>query len=473
MYPSEATQTEIFDTIVRSNNKQETLEEMVIRYIKSHESKIADISIGQEYYEQRPDIIKESAPVDATGHVDPLKPDDRMITNFHANLVDQKVSYLVGKPIAFKHTDENIINQIDEALGNRFDDKMHSLLTGASNKGIEWLHPYLDEQGEFKLFRVPAEQAIPIWNDKEHEELEGFIRMYEIENVTKVEYWDDESVSYYVYENGALLPDYSNNLVSNKTHFSTGSWGKIPFIPFKNNDLEMSDIFMYKTLIDAYNRRLSDLSNMFKDSNELTYILTNYDDQELSEFKRLMRYYGAVKVSDTGGVDTIEVEVPVENSKKYLDELYQKVMLFGQAVDFSSDKFGAAPSGVALEFLYTNLNLKADKLARKTKVAIQELLWFVYEHFNIPGDYKDVDISFNYNKVANTELQVQMAQQSMGVVSHETVLENHPYVEDLQAELERLEQEHIEYQEQMIQEEGDVDGEEQQGQEKRQDTKPK
>ena len=49
-------------------------------------------------------------------------------------------------------------------------------------------------------------------------------------------------------------------------------------------------------------------------------------------------------------------------------------MLFGQAVDFSSDKFGSAPSGVALEFLYTNLNLKADKLARKAKVAIQELL---------------------------------------------------------------------------------------------------
>ena len=88
-------------------------------------------------------------------------------------------------------------------------------------------------------------------------------------------------------------------------------------------------------------------------------------------------------------------------------------MLFGQAVDFSSDKFGSAPSGVALEFLYTNLNLKADKLARKAKVAIQELLWFVFEHFDIKGEHKDVDISFNYNKVANTELQVQTAQQSM------------------------------------------------------------
>ena len=33
----------------------------------------------------------------------------------------------------------------------------------------------------------------------------------------------------------------------------------------------------------------------------------------------------------------------------------------------------------------------------------------------------------------------------MGIVSHETVLENHPFVEDLQAELERIEQEQMEY----------------------------
>lgn len=61
--------------------------------------------------------------------------------------------------------------------------------------------------------------------------------------------------------------------------------------------------------------------------------------------------------------------------------LYDNIMLFGQAVDFSSDKFGSAPSGVALEFLYTNL--MADKLGRKTKVAVQELLWYVIEHHNL------------------------------------------------------------------------------------------
>lgn len=454
MYPSEATQTEIFDSIVKNNNKPETLEEMIIRYIKEHQNKIADFEIGQKYYDQKPDIVREPPSKDATGQVDPLKPDDRLITNFHANLVDQKVSYLVGKPIEFKHTDNNLIEQINSALGNRFDDKLHSVLTGASNKGIEWIHPYIDENGELRFFRLPAEQGIPIWKDKEHEELDAFIRFYKLDNEMKVEYWDETFINYYVYEDGTLIRDYSRNLTSKETHFSTGSWQRLPFIPFKNNDAERSDLFMYKTQIDAYNRRLSDTANLFKESNELIYVLTNYDETDLSEFKRNLRHYGAIKVSNVdGGVDTIEINVPLENTEKFLKLLYDNIMLFGQAVDFSSDKFGSAPSGVALEFLYTNLNLKADKLARKTKVAIQELLWFVFEHHNLKGDYKDVDISFNYNKVANTELQVNLAQASMGVVSHETVIENHPFVEDLEAEKQRLQNEQTEFNKQV----GDIE----------------
>ena len=40
--------------------------------------------------------------------------------------------------------------------------------------------------------------------------------MYKLENETKVEYWDKVTVNYYVYENGSLIPDYSNNLENSK-----------------------------------------------------------------------------------------------------------------------------------------------------------------------------------------------------------------------------------------------------------------
>ncbi|MFG0935010.1 phage portal protein, partial [Staphylococcus sp. 231237_7MaSpsaltlick] len=74
----------------------------------------------------------------------------------------------------------------------------------------------------------------------------------------------------------------------------------------------------------------------------------------------------------------------------------------------------------------------------------------------------DIDISFNYNKVANTELQVQMAQSSMGVVSHETVIENHPFVEDLEAELERIQNERYELNKRLPSIEGESDEQQEQ-----------
>lgn len=179
MYPSEPTQTEIFNDIIKNNNKPETLEEMIIRYIKAHQKKIPNFEIGQKYYDQEPDIIRDPPSRDATGKVDPLKPDERLITNFHANLVDQKVSYLVGKPIEFKYTDNNVIEQINLALGSRFDDKLHSVLTHASNKGIEWIHPYIDEEGELKFLECQLSKQYrygKIESTKNSKHLYAFIR---------------------------------------------------------------------------------------------------------------------------------------------------------------------------------------------------------------------------------------------------------------------------------------------------------
>ncbi|WP_033193760.1 phage portal protein, partial [Staphylococcus intermedius] len=93
--------------------------------------------------------------------------------------------------------DEQSLKKIQEVLNHKWDDKLVDILTAASNKGVEWLQPYIDEQGEFKTFRVPAEQAIPIWTNKERDELKAFIRLYELDGGERVEYWTDTEVTFY------------------------------------------------------------------------------------------------------------------------------------------------------------------------------------------------------------------------------------------------------------------------------------
>lgn len=425
--------------------KVETQEEMIVRLVQNHQKDIERISTGQRYYDKDNDIYRQKYKFDLDGNLDIEKPDWRITTNYHQNLVDQKVAYLVTNPVSYSCDDESVLDTIHEVLDNRWDNELIDVLTAASNKGIEWVQPYIDENGDFKLFRVPAEQAIPIWTDSKRDTLQAFIRVFNLNDETKVEYWTDTDVTYYVYENGVLINDYYYGENNKQTHFSTGSWGRVPFIPFKNNPEEMSDIWQYKTIIDAIDKRLSDTQNMFDESAELIYILRGYEGEDLKEFMQGLKYYKAINVDAEGGVETIQVEVPVASTKEYLDMMRQNVMEFGQGVDFQTDKFGAAPSGIALKFLYGNLDLKANKLKNKATVAIQELIEFIIDFYKLKVNPKDIEITFNFNRMMNDLESSQIAVQSTGILSKETIVKHHPWVDDPTAEMERIEQENIEY----------------------------
>ncbi|MGL3936649.1 phage portal protein [Staphylococcus aureus] len=452
------------EVIEQMKPKVETQEEMIIRLINNHKQKLKDINVGQKYYDKDNDINYQAYKQDLHGNIDYTKPDWRITTNFHQNLVDQKVSYVASKPVTYAHDDDKVLDVIHQILDTRWDNKLIDILTAASNKGIDWLQVYINEDGELKLFRVPAEQAIPIWTDKEREQLNAFIRIFTFNDETKVEYWTAETVTYYVYENGSLIPDfyYGNDHI--QTHFSTGSWERVPFIAFKNNPEEVSDIWMYKSFIDAIDKRLSDVQNMFDESVELIYILRGYEGEDLSEFMEGLKYYKAINVSSDGGVETIQVEVPVASTKEYLDMMRAYIVEFGQGVDFQTDKFGSATSGIALKFLYTNLNLKANKLKNKANVALQELMQFILDFNKIKLDAKEIEITFNFNVMVNDLEQSQIGAQSQ-YLSKETLVRHHPWVDDPKAELERLDEEQLEYNKHLPNlDDGGADGDQQQRQ---------
>lgn len=61
---------------------------MILRLITDHKKTIDDITIGERYYNHHPDILDLPPKRDAKGNIDPTKPDWRMYTNYHQNLVD-------------------------------------------------------------------------------------------------------------------------------------------------------------------------------------------------------------------------------------------------------------------------------------------------------------------------------------------------------------------------------------------------
>lgn len=425
-------------------------------HIENHDTKA--MREGVRYYESENDVLgrKRYAVVDGQKVEDEDKPNNKIPHGYHKLLVDQKVSYLVGRPINFSSDDEQLIEYVNNMLGEKWDDIANELAKESSNKGIEWLHPFIDEDGTFDYIIIPAEQVIPIYKDEKRRELEFIIRYYPYELdgelVTRVEVWDEEQVTYYMQLNGKYVVDPTEE-INPQSHFYWGDdktnrgygWGKIPFVYFKNNEQEKSDLAYYKRLIDAFDNRVSDNQNNFEEIQDLIYVLKGYEGETLSEFMQNLKYYKAVKVSDDGGVDTKQAEIPMESIDSHLDRLKESIFMFGQGIDPSVDNFGNNSSGVALKFLYSLLDLKASQTERKFKKSIQIFLWFLCEYLAMSGqgefDYKSVGTTFRYNMMVNDKENSEIARDSKLIISDATILQNHPWVNDSEAEQEQIEKE--------------------------------
>ncbi|CAM3730452.1 phage portal protein [Mesobacillus zeae] len=455
MYPNTPTETEKLAAQMQKDSAT-AHQRLIKEYIDNHDtSKMAE---GVRYYENENDITKrvQYAVVDDVKIVDNEKTNNKIPHGWHKLLVDQKAAYLVGQPINFSADDEKLTEFINEYLGEKWDDTANELVVAASNKGKEWLHPFIDEDGEFDFMQIPAEQCIPVYADKRNRKLAYMIRYYPHvlvdEETIRVELSDDKQVWFYVKSNGEYIPDPSVE-ENPQSHFYYGAgknmkgygWGRVPFIKFRNNEQEKGDLAYYKQSIDSFDKRVSDNQNTLDEIQELITILKGYDGTDLGEFQRNLRYYKTIKVDSEGGVDTLKQEMPIASIDSHLDRLRESIFTFGFGVDVGTDKFGNSPSGIALEFLYSLLDLKASTLERKFRPALQELMWFLCEYLSISGkgefDYKEVDFTFKRTMMVN-ELEIaDIAQKSAGIISKKTILANHPWVDDLQQEMKRIEEE--------------------------------
>lgn len=416
---------------------------------------------GQRYYEGDADILgRKRMVVGEDGKLVEVEnlANNKLVHNFVRKLVDQKIGYLLGLPLTVQTTNEEYQKRLNEIFDRSFLRMLKNLGKEAINKGKAWLHVYYNEDGELSFKKIPSEEIIPLWRDAAHTELDALIRVYEVETfegvtrriVTKVEFWDREGIRRYILENGLLIPDvevgeYAPHvtLVQSDGSVQGYNWERVPFVCFKYNDEELPLVKFVKSLVDDYDKHTSDNSNNLEDLPNSTYVLRNYDGTNLGEFRRNLAIYRAVKVSDDGEVKTINLNINVEASEKHLDRLRKDIYEFGRGVDTQSERFGGDRSGVALKFLYADLDMDCNIIETEFQASLEQLCWFIDQHLaNVTGvDYSDeqVDFIFNRDIIINESDVINMARNSVGILSDETIIANHPWVTNIQSELERIE----------------------------------
>ncbi len=163
-----------------------------------------------------------------------------------------------------------------------------------------------------------------------------------------------------------------------------------------------------------------------------------------------MATYGAVKVTSIEGVagdlKTLQVEVNPENYKTILQIFKKAFIENAMGYDAKDDRIiGGNPNQMNIQSMYSDIDLDANGMETEFQAAFEELLWFVNVHLanTGQGDFTNepVTVIFNRDMMMNENEIIDSCQKSMGILSHETIVGQHPWVSDVEQEMERIKKE--------------------------------
>lgn len=455
-------QEQIDSIILKGKQSAMKVEEIINQEVSewSQSEKRKWMLIGERYYRNKTDILnRQRMALGERGALEPVAnlANNRLANAFARKLVDQKVGYLLGKPLSVQ-TDKE---EYGKALTSYFDKSMmrrlQSLGKEAVNKGIAWMHPYYDENGVLSFKKMQSEEIIPLWRDAAHTVLDAVIRVYEVEEfegtqkktIKKYEWWDTNGVRRYTDSSAGFVPDVEAGEAGGHFVVVSGgnelqmSWQRVPFIAFKYNEEEQPLIEIIKSLVDDYDNRKSDNANNLEDLPNSIYVVKNYDGTNAGEFRKNISEYRVAFVSGDGGLDSVGIDIDTEAYKTHMEIARKDIYEFGRGVDTQADNFGGDKSGVALRFLYADLDLDANMMETEFQASLEQLRWFIDTHiYNTTNtDYsgEKVDFIFNRDMIINESQVIEDIKNSIGILSDETLVANHPWVTNVQDEMDRKE----------------------------------
>ena len=179
--------------------------------------------------------------------------------------------------------------------------------------------------------------------------------------------------------------------------------------------------------------------NSMLDLVDLYWVIQGYGGDTASAIAKKLKINKAVNITDSSGsVEARQIELSMNGRLELLKRLRKDIFEFGQGIDTDPDALGNSPSGVSLKFQYTLLELKASGVAVKLKQCIKELLGYMIEDYNrkhnTDYDVSILKIALKRNAITNDYETVQMIQMSKGILSDETLLSMHPFVEEISME---------------------------------------
>lgn len=415
------------------NSVEELTEQVVKRIIDNHRmTELPRLLELEKYYNTKNKILERVMK-------DPTKPNYKLANAYASYITDTLVGYFIGEPISYNSNDKTLLQDLSMIFEyNDEADENAELAKNASIFGVAYELLYFSSEEKMVRFKtLSPKEVIPIFDKTVDTNLIAVIRYYDDYDVatdktnTIVEIIDEKNVSRY------MIGQNSNtmSLLESYQHF----FGMVPVAIYKNNEEETGDFEKVISLIDAYDIMASDTVNdfaYFVDAYLCLYGLTaeNEDIQDMKERRVILLDEGTkaewlIKNSN---------DTSLENMKDRLDKDIHK---FAKCPNLADQEFASNASGVAIKFKTLGTENLVSIKERKFKRGLQQRLELISTISSVMRegfDWRAIDIIFSRNLPSNDIDIANMVNTLQGIVSDETLLAQIPFVEDVQAELERV-----------------------------------
>lgn len=364
------------------------------------------------------------------------KPANKVVVNYCYNIVQNYRGYLTGIDIAY--SSDKDIDQVFEVLNyNDVKQEDSNYLQDALVYGCAYEIAYIDEWGKHRFKTLDPKNVIPIYDDTLDQDLVYCIRFWSNKIADKdfyiVEVYSKSEIKTYKSDMGFQTFE----LIKEEPHY----FGMVPITVFELNNDRVSIFDQIMTLQDAYNKLLSaevDDFESFADAYLVLKGMMGTDPADLADMKRNR----ALLLDNDAEASYLTKNISDTQIQNMLNNINDNIHKIANSPDFNSDKF-MAQTGIAMRFKLVQFENASSAIEAEMRKALQRRIELICAIGNIKGDnlsFDDVKITFTRNLPTNLTETAQVVNSLRGLVSDQTLLSLLPFVEDSQAELDRLNQ---------------------------------
>ena len=385
----------------------------------------------KNYYDGLQSILNKA-------YADDSKPCSRTVVNYCKNVVDSYCGYIATPSHITYSSEEDIEVVMDILRYNDYQTEDSDLLLDALVYGVAAELMYIDAEGQTRFRTINPTTCFGVFDDSLTGDLTHFVRMYKANdwdesNWYLVDVYSDKEVKHYKMngENGGLT------FVKAEPHYFSQCPANIFYLPDEKsifdciiglqdaaNELLSSEIDDYSAFCDAY----------------LVLEGVDADAEDIAAMKRnrvMLIPEGAKASWLTKNANDAQVE-------NILKRIHDSIYRIAQCPDFSSESFiGGVSSGIAIQYRLTGMETRAGKIEALMKKALQRRIEIIAGIASLKlGEevFRDINITFKRNIPEDLTSIINVINALKGTVSDATLLSQLPFIGDVNAELEAIQE---------------------------------